>query len=474
MSEFKHGVYSLERETSFKVVEVPGDIIVFVGASPIHLAKEPKINEPVLAYSIDEVQKYLGFSEENTLFSLNRVVDVFMKLEGLTPVGFINVLDPAKHKTDQAEKDITLVNAEYTEEVHGIILSSVVVKQGVTVLVENTDYYKQYTSTGYVKITKVTGGAITGTALKLSYSKVDPSKITDADIIGTKDLVTGKETGLEVLNKFEAVYGKGVKGIGAPKYSKSSAVKTVMGAKAESLKAKAVVEIEDDVYYLGAPQKKKDQNATLPTQIVTYGYTTLGEKAYELSIHELSVMNRLDNKNEGRPCESPSNKPIYADGLCIFVGGKKVPLALSEKEANYLNENGICTARNNGGLVLWGNKTAAYPTNSDPKDTQIPWKRGMFYYRKEWEKGLASAVDGKVTRAFLDNILNSWKQKFNSEASKGYLFAGEIICDPRKNMVGDLVVGNLTYQIKLTYYPTAQAITGEFEIDVDKLSKLTA
>lgn len=472
MSEFRHGVGTLEKETGFKQVVSAGSVPIFVIASAIHLATEPKVNEAILCYSMDEIIKYFGYVDENTEFSLNRVVDVMVKAEGYAPIGIINILDPAKHKTDVLDKAVKLVNAEYTEEIQGVMLSTVVVKEGTTVLVENTDYYKQYTSAGFIKITKVTGGAITGVDLKLSYSKVDSSKILPADVIGGRDLVTGKATGMELLDSFSTVFNVDIKSICIPKYSKDSAVKTLMGAKAVQLDCISLPEIPDDVYYLNAPQKKKDMNIFNPTEYCTYGYGTLGEKLHELSIHTSALLCRVDKNNLGNPCESPSNKKLNVDGACIVVGGIKIPLNLGKNEGNYLNQNGIATLINQNGFVLWGNQTAAYPGNVDPKDTTINWKRGMQFYRKAFEKSLASSIDGKVTKRFLDTVLNTWRQNFNAEAAKENIFYGEIICNPAKNTVGDLIVGTLTYSISLTFYSNAQAIIGEFGVDVDKLNKL--
>lgn len=474
MSEFNHGTYTLERETSYKQTTVSGDIPVVVVAAPIHLATDPQINTPILCYSLDEVAKYFGYVNENSIFSSNRVVDIFMKLEGLAPLGIINILDSAKHKSEMVDKSVNLSNGEYTEEIHGILIDTVVVKEGTTTLTLNTDYYKQYTSAGYVKITKVNGGTIVGTNLKLSYTHLDTTKITEADIVGGKDLVSGKLTGMELIETFNTLYNKEIKGIAIPKYSKSSIVSTVMKAKSSELNCIACIDLPDNVYYTNAPQKKKEQNIYGATQYLTYGYATSGENIYEASIHALAVMTRIDKQNDGNPSESPSNKSIYCDGACIVINGNTETLNLGKSEANYLNENGIATIRNNNGFVLWGTKTAAFPDNSDPKETTLNWKRSMQYYRRDFESTMASSVDGKVTPRFLDTVLNTFKQKFNSEAAKENIYAGEIICDARKNTVGDLIEGTLTYQIKLTFFPNAQAIIGEFELDVDKLSTLTA
>lgn len=71
-------------------------------------------------------------------------------------------------------------------------------------------------------------------------------------------------------------------------------------------------------------------------------------------------------ENDDIPYKSPSNKTAQIDGLCLSDG---TPVELGLSSANYLNGNGIVTAINLfGGWKLWGNNTACYPTNTDPKD----------------------------------------------------------------------------------------------------------
>lgn len=41
---------------------------------------------------------------------------------------------------------------------------------------------------------------------------------------------------------------------------------------------------------------------------------------------------------------------------------------LDQLQANVVNSFGVSTAINNNGWRTWGNRTAAYPANTDPKD----------------------------------------------------------------------------------------------------------
>ena len=468
---FNHGTEIVEKETSIQTVISNGSIPVLLGTAPIHLAKEPKVNELVLAYSLEEGAKYLGYCADNEVFTSNRIFEVFASLEGIAPVGFINVLDPTKHKTTVTAKEITLVSGEYTENIHGVMLETLVVKQGGTTLVKNTDYTATFTTEGFVKIVKVTGGAINTNALTLDYNKLDPSKVTTADIIGGIDLATGLKTGMELFEDVKTLFNKRVKGLCIPKFSKDSAVSTALKAKAVKLDCMAYEDIPDNVLYTNAPQKKKDVNITSPNQYVGYGYGTNGSKKYEASLLALALTCRVDTDNGEHPFESPSNKPLYIDGACVMINGIKTPLNLGKTEANYLNENGIFTLRNTNGWVLWGNQTAAFPGSTDAKDTTINWKRQNQHYMAVFNDFFESSVDKPVTRRFIESRVNSFQQFLNSEVNKERILAGKLTFNAKDNNASNLVVGEIEFDLEVTYSPNAQSIKGKIRINVDQILK---
>ena len=52
---YQHGVYTSEIPTSIvPPVEALAGLPVVIGTAPIHLATDPKVNEPVLCYSYAE------------------------------------------------------------------------------------------------------------------------------------------------------------------------------------------------------------------------------------------------------------------------------------------------------------------------------------------------------------------------------------------------------------------------------------
>ena len=75
----------------------------------------------------------------------------------------------------------------------------------------------------------------------------------------------------------------------------------------------------------------------------------------------------------------------------VLAGGTEVPLTLPNAE--YLNSQGIVTGLNFiGGLRAFGNRTACYPANTDPKDAFIPIRRMMGLLQKSVENRLSTAL----------------------------------------------------------------------------------
>ena len=71
MSGYRHGVYVSEIPTSIiPPVEALAGLPVVVGTAPIHLVKNPKVNEPVLCYSYKEAVEAFGYSDDFESYTL--------------------------------------------------------------------------------------------------------------------------------------------------------------------------------------------------------------------------------------------------------------------------------------------------------------------------------------------------------------------------------------------------------------------
>lgn len=474
-----HGINTVEIPTSIKPAVKTGNLPVIIGTAPVNLAKFPKVNEPVLCFTAKEAYENLGYCKDYENFTLTEAMDVMFKLYGVAPVCFINVLDPTKHKKTVLEKVVSLVKGEYTEKVFGALKDSVVVKSGngQITYVKGTDYLSTFTTEGYLKITKI-GNAIADNQISIIYDMLDSTKVTEADIIGGYDMATGKTTGIELV---ENVFPKTrivPTMLLCPKYDASSAIAAILDTKADKInsvfRAMSLVDIADTVtVYTNVPGFKNEKNLINDNQILCWPKGTLGDEIYKLSLHVAASMMVIDYNNGNHPKESPSNKALKIDGLCVVKNGAKETVDLTLPQANYLNQNGIVTGLNFAiGWTAWGNYTACYPGNTDPKDCFIPAKRVMQYYDNNFVLTYWIDVDKPTTKRLIDNIVDSRNEFYNGEVASEKLISGKILFTEEENPIINLLGGILTFHNLITPPLPAQQIDSKIEIDVEGYKKL--
>lgn len=144
---YKHGIYSEEIPTSITPpVNIDGNsgLVTVIGTAPSHLAASAaKPNTPILCYYYSEAVKQLGFSDDFDKYTLMEAVVTQFVLYGVSPVVFINVLDPSKHYN---ERTVTAAGIKGTPANIGTdaLIDTLEVTSGEDVaptkLVKDTDY----------------------------------------------------------------------------------------------------------------------------------------------------------------------------------------------------------------------------------------------------------------------------------------------------------------------------------------------
>ena len=481
---YKHGVYISEVPTTvIPPVRVAAGLPVVVGTAPINLAADQSyVNKPMLAYSYAEAVAALGYSDDWDNYTLCEFMKSHFALYNVAPVVFINVLDPTTHKTDVPASDANIVDGVITINQTGVILSTLVVKltaEGQP-LVKTTDYTAAFDADGQVVITPTPDGAARdATKLNIGYSKLDPSAVDSDDIIGGVDGTTGAYTGLELVNKvfplFRLVPGQ----ILAPGWSHDPEVAAVMKAKASSInglfKAMALCDIDSSdatgaALYSEVPTWKTTNNYTDPLQVVCWPKIGLGDDTYHLSTQLAGVICKLDGENDDIPYHSPSNKALQCDSAVNADGDG---INLGPENAAYLNGEGIVTALNFiGGWKVWGNRTGAYPGNTDVKDTFIPVRR-MFNWVANtliltyWQK-----VDDPANRRLIETMVDSVNIWLNGLTARGALLGGRVEFQADENPVTDLLNGIVRFHVYITPPVPAEDIEFTLEFDVSYLETL--
>lgn len=479
---FKHGISVSEIPTSVvSPFQATAGLPVVIGTAPIHLATSQEyVNKPLLAYSYQEVVKALGYSSDWGKYSLCEAMKSQFQLFGIAPVVFINVLDPAKHKKDVVDSELAISNGVVKISQDGVLVGSVVVKLTVAgePLAKNTDYTAAHDDNGQIVITRVEGGAISAgqATLTVSYTHLDPSMVTKLDIIGGVNGTTGAYTGMELINRvfplFRLVPGQ----ILAPGWSHDSAVGAVMKAKAGNInglfKAIAVTDADSTTaaLYSEVSAWKNTNNYTDPLQVVCWPKVTLGDEKYHLSTQFAGVVCKTDSENDDIPYVSPSNKALQADGS-VTAGGQVV--SLGPDLGAYLNGQGVVTALNfTGGWKLWGNRSAAYPANTDVKDSFIPVRRMFNWVGNSIILTFWQNVDNPANRREIDTVVDSLNIWLNGLTARGALLGGRVEFRQEENAATDLLNGTIRFHVFLTPPTPAENMEFMLEFDVNYLNAL--
>ena len=468
---YRHGVYKSEVPTSLvPPVRTEAGLPVVIGTAPVHLTDPKCVNVPKLVYTYSEAVEAFGFSKDWEKYSLCEYIYSQFALFGMSPCVLINVLDPGEHKTsvDPAAFAIESGKANLGE---GVLLDSVTVS-GDPAPVAGTDYALGYDDDGNAILSILSGGSLAeAESVTLGFDRVDPSQVASEDIIGGIDVATGKRTGLELVNeifpKFRILPGL----ILSPGWSEKPEVAAVMLAKAENVNghftAQAICDIPSSTgnaeTYTDVPGWKQNNNYAGERQIVCWPKIKLGDDVFHLSTQLAGLMNSIDADNEDVPYESPSNKNLQMNAMVNAAGEE---ISLGPEMANYLNGQGIVTALNwVGGWRAWGNRTACYPANTDPKDAFIPIRRMFDWLGNEFILTFWQKVDGPITLRLVRSIVNSFNVRLNGLAAREYLLGGRVVFSESENPLTDLMDGLLKFHLYVTPPPPAREIRGILEFD---------
>lgn len=471
---YQHGVYTSEVPTSITPpVTVNGFVPVVVGTAPVNLASAPKINEPVLCYTYEEAVAALGMSDDYENYTLCEHIYAQFALFSVAPVVFINVLDPATHKTDVSAEAATLVDGQVKTAVNGAVISTLVVKSddGTTTYALGTDYTAAFNTDGELVVTRIVDGTIPSdtTALQLDYSHLDPSAVDADDIIGGVD-ANGVATGLELISEVFPRYRLAPTHGLAPKFSTDPAVSAVGKAKMLLINGNFKGQWLDDVptdtvsQYADVAAWKNDNNYTAAHEITCWPKVTLGTRQFHLSTQVACIIGQSTADNDGILNATPSNRSLQADGSALADGTE---VFLQQQQANdALNANGVVTALNwVGGWRAWGNRTSAYPATTDPKDAFIKVRGFQNWLSNTLILSYWQYVDGDLNRRQIESITDSNNIFLNGLASTDQILGGRIEFQPDDNPTTQLLDGKAVFRIyQASPVPNKEI---EFKIEYD-------
>lgn len=472
MAAYKHGVYVSEVPTKvIPPVRVDCGLPVVVGVAPVNTAKEElEVNTPKLIHNYEEAVKYFGFSNDFKNYTLSEFIYSQFVLFGVGPVVLINVLDKTKHKKDGSIKNLKIEFGKGTIDEVGILPESLVIKNQEKTYKNDLDYKLIFEDE---KVTIISlSEEFKDATYSITYSVIDPSKITKSEIIGGVDVNTGKRQGLELVDEVFSRFGLVPGLILAPGYSQNSDVSAVMKNKAVNInglfRAMAIIDADANLDKDGLSEYKNKNNITDKAEILCYPKVGLGSREFNFSTQLAGVINKTDYENGSIPYVSPSNENMQIDKT--IIKGQEAYLTLDE--ANYLNSQGVVTALNfNNGWKAWGNRTATYPGVTDIKDSFIPIRRmfdwvGNTLILSHWQK-----IDDAMNRRLVETVLDSANLWLNGLSAQGVLLGARVEVLKDENPITDLMDGTIRFHVYQTPPPPAREIDYIQEINVNDFNR---
>lgn len=467
-----HGVFVNEIPTSIKApVTSPSGMPVFIGAAPSHRAADPSAayNRPVLAFSYQEACDALGYSDNWDTWTLCEAMYSQFKLYGVAPAVFYNVFDPTKNVAAAPGGAFTVRNGR-AEIPDGLAIPGsikVYDKEGGSQCEENTDYVLALTGNGLVVTVLPEGLLSSASTLWAEYSTVDPSSVAKAQIL---EAVEAIET---VFPKTRLVPGH----VLAPKWDEDSEIRLALIAKAKRInglfKCMAIVDIPENAgeKYSDIPAWKEANGLNSEFCIPCWGRPKQGGRVYHLSTQIAGLLGAVDNRWGGVPFASPSNNALSMDAM--DWKGKEV--WLGQDQAGYLGANGIVTALNwIGGWHAWGNRTAAYPGVTDPKDMWISVRRVFNWFANELILTYWQDVSLPVRSVLIDNIVTSLNTRLAGLTAMGYFNGGRVEWEASQNPLTNIIDGKISFHVSIAPPPPAETIEFRQEYDPAYFEALAA
>jgi phage tail sheath protein FI len=470
---YNHRISTQEIDTQITIpIKGTAGLQVVVGTAPVNMAEDPAAvaNVPIIAYSFPEAQRQLGYSDDFKNYTLCQSMDASFRVFSVAPVVFINVLDPSKHKKAYTKDDIAVVAKKAMIEDTGIIIKTLQIKdQAEGSLEANVDYIAEFNQAGGIDITLLsTQKTATVTKIKASGDQIDPSMVTETDIIGGYDVASGKETGMELIRQVYPKFGFTPGILIAPGWSQDPTVAAVMCAKTEDINGAftCVTAIDMDTVntkvYTALKDAKSEMAVTNKHAILLWPKLRLGKKIYAYSAIWAAMTAYTDAKNNDIPVKSPSNELLNVSAAVLSDGTE---ILLDTAMAEVVNSNGIVTAINDGGWRSWGNNTAVYPVSSDPKDRWIACRRMMSWYRNRFILTYRAKCDASANYRLIEAIVDAENLYLNSLTSTGDIAGGSISFSEEDNPIESILNGAIIFYTKLAFWTPAEYILNKIEFD---------
>lgn len=476
-NEYLYGAYGHIGETVAQSAVQAGTTPVYIGTAPVNLvrgfADAGVINEPIKLSNMIDAQRKLGYAADWDTFTLCEVMNAHFNntLGNIGPIYVINVLDPSagKHrKATETTQQLSFTGGRAEFASSTIILDTLTIaKSDGGDYAEGTDYAVDYNFTkGTVIITSlIADSPLTGT-LTASFYEVDDSTIEDDDIIGGVT-AGGEYSGLSSIALLYPEQFAVCNLIAAPSWSQSPAVYNAMLTASQKINGHWDAFVVADLPLVDSSSQAVDtitkaiawkkNNAFTGERSKVYwpqGIDNLGN-IYHLSTLAVVELMRADFSHNNVPMETCGNKAIPI--IKQYFGANATNRGFSQQEGKELTQNGISTAVAWGGeWVLWGDHTSAYTYGADvdPRAIFDVSMRMLMHITNDFQREWSPRIDGPMTRALKDEIINREQEKLDGYVSMGALLGEpQIVFLESENSTTDIMNGDFRWDIAVTPTP---------------------
>jgi len=468
-----HGVNVRERPTNISPpVIVPVSIPFVIGAAPVQSATDaPPPGQPVLVRDWNDAVAKLGYSDEWDKYNLCEFMDSHFRLYKRSPVVFCNLLNPESMFSAVSAADFTVSDHKVFLPLDAVNDEHLVIRQAGgsgSAFEKGSDYETFYSGSSLVVEFLSSGAAFSLDTVSVAYRQVTPESVTNNVV------AMGMESYEYVVHHTGIIADL----IVSPRYSKDPVVAAAMTVKAKGIfGAKALIDIDTGLdggarSCKDAPDVKELNNLFDEDQIVCWPMISSAGKIYHYSSHLAGVMATIDNRNDDIPYESPSNEVLLAEAVVLEDG---TPVVLTHAEANLVESNGIVTAfRFINGLTTWGNYTACFPGNIDPKDFFININRMFDWVANSLIYTYWVFVDRPMNLRNIESIKDSINIWLNGLVGGQFLLGGRVEFRASENPTENLMRGIAQFDIFLTPPPPLAEIKFKLEFDLGYFDALTA
>lgn len=467
--KYLHGVYTSTAPTETES-EISVDVAqVVIGTAPVHWLNDPMsaVNNPILCRNIDECKVNVGYSTDFAKYTVCQSMFANYILKNLrTPIVFINVLDPSKHKKAVEEKEYAINNNSITIA-DDVIVSSLIIKIESS-NVEPSDYITEWVD-GQLVINFT--NATEGNAL-VSYDAVDPSAVTKNDIIGAYDTETEKRTGAELIKSVFPKCGVVPMLLLAPGWTTDDTVGIALKGKTSEINGgyQALTLLDIDTTKAttrAAAIEEKNTRLTDGNCIVLFPMVKKSGYIISYSAYYAAQIMEQAAATDGITCKSPSNKAMAIDD-CVLADGTSI--YYDQEDGNELNAAGIVTIIARNGWYSWGNNTAAYPGTTDPVKRWIMTRLAFIWIENDYVSSITPQIDDDLNKdRIIDNATTAYNIKLASWAAAGRIIKGSISYRAADNTTSSIINGKFKVRTKLASNIPGETVENEFSFDLDAL-----